>query len=320
MKPRIRLPFLLPLLVLILATVTLMQPLSVSASSHPIRRGMRPVHHAQIHYLWGKKHYQHRPNAGTTNLVYQGGPVMAGTTQAYAIFWEPTGSYVDPSYNDLLTRYFGDVGPSPLYQNNTQYTDSNGNAPQSAVLTNTWVDTNTPYPAKALTDSDIQKEVVNAMAANGWVPAITNAFFVFTALNTLICDSSGCSEPGNGGFCAYHSAFNLPNVAEPVIYGAMPYDGNDLVNCYALGSSPNGDAAADAEISTTSHEQIEAATDPVPDTGWYDPVAGQEIGDKCAYQYQQINADGSNVSWNNNPYIVQSEWDNTITGCALSGP
>lgn len=134
MKPRIRLPFLLPLLLLTLSAVTLMQPLSASASSHPIHRGMHPVHHANIHHLWGKKHYQHKPNAGTTNLVYQGGPVMAGTTQVYAIFWEPTGSYVDGSYNSLLMRYFGDVGASPLYQNNTQYTDSNGNAPQSAVM------------------------------------------------------------------------------------------------------------------------------------------------------------------------------------------
>jgi hypothetical protein len=65
---------------------------------------------------------------------------------------------------------------------------------------------------------------------------------------------------------------------------------------------------------------MEAATDPVPNTGWYDPIANEEIGDKCAYQYLQMNPDGSNVNWNGNPYIVQSEWDNAITSCALSGP
>ena len=100
----------------------------------------------------------------------------------------------------------------------------------------------------------------------------------------------------------------------------MPYDGDVLNGCYNLNSSPNNDPAADAEISTTSHEQMEAATDPLGD-GWYG-VNGleDEIGDKCNQNYLQINADGSNVNWNGNPYIVQSEWDNAITDCALSGP
>lgn len=73
-----------------------------------------------------------------------------------------------------------------------------------------------------------------------------------------------------------------------------------------------------AEISTTSHEQMEAATTPLLN-GWYDS-SGFEIADKCAFDYGHLNPDGSNVSWNNNSYIVQSEWDNAVSGCVLSGP
>jgi hypothetical protein len=329
MTPRTRLVLLLPLLLFSLCTALLVQPMGASAATHP-------VHKAKAHFLWqkGHNHYaqtghtsrvkkgKYIPQQGGTNLVYQGGPVMAGTTQVYVIFWEPAGSTVDPSYHDLLTRYFGDVGNSPLYQNNTQYADINGNAPQSSALVTTWVDTNTAYPANPMLDSDIHNEVQNAMAVNGWPPSIDNIFFVFLASSEVLCfDSSLTSCSGAGGqFCAYHSAFNLPGLNAPVIYAAMPYDGDVLANCYALDTSPNNDPASDAEISTTSHEQMEAATDPVPNTGWYDPIANEEIGDKCAYQYLQMNPDGSNVNWNGNPYIVQSEWDNAITGCALSGP
>jgi hypothetical protein len=248
---------------------------------------------------------------------------MTGSVQVFEIFWEPTGSTVDPSYHDLLTRYFTDVGTSPLYQNNTQYTDSTGNAPQSSALAATWVDTTTPYPANPMLDSDIQSEVQNAVAMNGWAPSIDNIFFVYLASSEVLCFDAAhtaCSGP-NGQFCAYHSSFTLAGGNDPFIYSAMPYDGDTLNGCYALNTSPNNDPAADAEISTTSHEQMEAATDPVPPSGWVG-VNGvsDEIGDKCAYQYLQINDDGSNVNWNGNPYIVQSEWDNNVTGCALAGP
>jgi hypothetical protein len=46
----------------------------------------------------------------TTNLSYHGGPVMVDSVTTYAIFWEPTGSYVSPTYNSLILQYFNDVG------------------------------------------------------------------------------------------------------------------------------------------------------------------------------------------------------------------
>ncbi len=79
---------------------------------------------------------------------------MVNTANAYAIFWEPTGSYVSPTYNSLIRRYFGDVGGSPLYHNNTQYTQTGGGFPNNAVLAGSWVDT-AAYPSKTLSDAQV---------------------------------------------------------------------------------------------------------------------------------------------------------------------
>lgn len=244
---------------------------------------------------------------------------MGDTAKAYAIFWEPKGTFVGEGYNELLKRYFNDVGDSPLYENNEQYTDTSGKAPEDASLANTWVD-RSPYPTTpVIFDADIQNEVTHAMLVKGWTPSINHIFFVFLSLNEHLCIDQtfqACDSPG--GFCAYHAAFGLE--ASPTIYAAMPYDGNSLAGCYGLSGSPNQNAAADAEISTTSHEQIEAATDPLGNA-WFDKNGGSgEIGDKCAYVYGPLKKDGSNVSWNGHHYVVQSEWDNAVSGCVLKGP
>jgi hypothetical protein len=244
---------------------------------------------------------------------------MAGNMKAYAIFWEPSGSVVSSTYNELLERYFGDVGDSGLYADNQQYTDADGRAPTHAKLAGAFVDTS-PYPSTPfLQDSDIRNEIMRGMAVKGWKPGITHAFFVYTSSNEFICSPFGsCSAP-NSGLCAYHFGFGTADGV--VLYGAMPYAGNSLTTCYDLGSSPNHDIDADTEISLTSHEQMELATDPEA-TGWFDSTGffNGEIADKCARVFGPLDANGSNVSFNDHPYIVQEEWDNTVSACVLGGP
>ncbi len=243
------------------------------------------------------------------NLNYSGGPVMGGTTNVYTIFWEPKGSYVSANYNSLILRYFGDVGGSSLYQNNMQYTDLKGNLASNARLAGSWVDT-ARYPSRTLGDVNIQLEVSHAENVNGWTPGIDNVFFVFTARGENICiNRSTCSF---STFCAYHSYFGANT-----IYAAMPYTGTNLRAC-GVSHSPNNNFDADSTINVTSHEQMEAATDPLFNA-WYDR-SGNEIGDKCAWIFGSLNAGGGDVTWNRNSYEVQEEWDNTASGCVLSGP
>lgn len=290
---------------LVIAALALLALLPASAyaasGQHHNSRHHRP------HFFFHRQAQHAAPAASGNNLNYGGGPVMGGTTNVYAIFWEPTGS-VSANYNSLIERYFNDVSGTPLYNNNTQYTDSNGNVPSNTRLAGTWVDTSA-YPESPLLDSDIQNEVTNAQNTNGWTSGIDNIFFVFLEQNQDLCFDSSYSQCASNSFCAYHNYFGTDT-----IYAAMPYAASFSCN---PGSSPNGDDA-DQTINVTSHEQMEAATDPLLNA-WTDS-SGQEIGDKCAWQFGPLDSAGGDVNWNGDEYIVQEEWDNTAGGCVLAGP
>jgi len=276
----------------------------------------------KVHILHSRGHAQlsRAASASTTgNVTYHGGPVMAGPTNVYAIFWEPSSS-VSAHYNTLIERYFNDVGSSPLYKINNQYAQADNTFPTNAVLAGTLVDTTSPYPhLSPLLDSDIQGEVTHAQTVNPtWVSGSNNVFFVFIEKNEGLCaTSSECtpdvtSSTNTTPICAYHAFINT------TIYAAIPYiaspNFNGLCN---TGSSPNSDDA-DQTINATSHEQMEAATDPLL-SAWYNDTSGLEIGDLCAFTFGPGNLQGADVLWNKNPYIVQEEWsDNTINGCTLT--
>ncbi len=92
-------------------------------------------------------------------------------------------------------------------------------------------------------------------------------------------------RPSFNAFCAYHGAFG-----SNTIYAAMPYAAS--FNCNP-NTSPNHNDA-DQTINVTSHEQMEAATDPLLNA-WYDN-SGNEIGDKCAWKFGTLNSSGGDVT------------------------
>ena len=239
--------------ILLLAAVALISTRTFAASPH------RAPHFFLKH-----------TSAAASNLIYHGGPEMTGTANVYAIFWEPTNN-VAVNYNLLIQRYFGDVNGSGLYHNNTQYHTSAGKDPSAEHLAASWVD-NGSYPESPLLDSDIQHEVSHAQQARGWSSSPNNIFFVFLQANENLCFDSSHLQCASNYFCAYHSYFG-----STTIYAAMPYAASFSCN---PGSSPNKNDA-DQTINVTSHEQMEAATDPLLNA-WYDSL-GNEIGDKCAW-------------------------------------
>lgn len=260
---------------------------------------------------------QHVKLAPTGNLMYHGGHVMVGTVTTYAIFWEPSGTYVSPTYNSLILQYFNDVGSSPLYHNLTQYYNAHSKQPVTSVLGGSWLDTQAyPTTGNKLQEVDIQHEVTLAMQTNGWTPSTHKIFFVFTAKGEILCtdvNSYGCSF-GTYSLCAWHNY-----MGSNTIYAAMPYAGTNLSLC-GVPSSPNHDVDADSEINLNSHEQMEAATDPYY-TAWYgSDNYHDEIGDKCVWVFGKLNKRGGDVVWHNHPYEVQEEWDNTTSSCVLAGP
>ncbi len=292
----------LGLFVFTVMTIMALTPVTASAASISATSLGKP--HLLLHPALMK------PNVVTpfasSNLSYHGGPVMTGTANAYAIFWEP-GNNVASNYNSLIQQYFGDIGGSSLYHNNVQYTNSSGGYASNATFAASWVDTRA-YTRSPLLDSDIQGEVSHALSSKGWRASSNNIFFVFTGRNEDICIDSSYSQCASNTFCAYHSNFGS------TLYATMPYAASFSCN---PGHSPNHNDA-DQTINVTSHEQIEAATDP-QGNAWYDST-GYEIGDKCAWKFGSINSSGGDVVWNGHNYIVQKEWDNKARGCVLSGP
>ncbi len=240
------------------------------------------------------------------NLGYGGGPVMTGTMHTYAIFWEPNGN-VDAHYNSLIQRYFGDIGGSPLYKIAGQYKQANGAYASNSVHAASWVDSR-PYPHQTVLDGDIKSEVRHAQHVNGWHSSLHNMFFVFTGRHVNVCTDSSHSQCTSNGFCAYHSAFN----DNTTVYAAIPYIASFRCDPYG---GPNHDDV-DKTITGVSHEQMEAATDPLGNA-WLDSQ-GNEVADKCEQYYGQPNAQGADVIWHGDPYRVQEEWDNHSSSCRLT--
>ncbi|HEX9101691.1 MAG TPA: hypothetical protein VF997_05785, partial [Polyangia bacterium] len=114
--------------------------------------------------------------------------------------------------------------------------------------------------------------------------------------------SSSCSA-----FCAYHSSYT--HGSQKVRYGVMP---DVTAGACANGCGPNSGFQNVTDVS--SHEMIEAVTDPDGGSGWYDTVDSNcgEIGDICA-----TNAGETGVV---SGYTVQKEWSNKNNDCIVVDP
>lgn len=241
-------------------------------------------------------------------MRYHHGPTMRTGSITYTIFWTPLGSYVSPTYASLINRFFADIGGTSLYNIATQYADTAGANANRSWLGGTWTDT-TPYPVGLnLQDSAIRHEIARAETVNGWTGGLQHLFVVYTAANTMICKGKWCAFDQ---FCAYHSSFGS------TLYVVVPYLSDHLDICGTT-TSPNGDPDADAAINLSSHELLEAVTDPLG-SAWYDSQ-NDEIGDVCAWTFGPTDATGADVTWNGHPYILQEEWDARANTCALAGP
>lgn len=95
----------------------------------------------------------------------------------------------------------------------------------------------------------------------------------------------------------------------------MPYAG---VSGCETGQYPNGDVAGDSATNVTSHENIEAITDPLGNA-WYD-ASGNEIGDKCNFNFGSPLGGSPGAQYNeqiaSGRYYLQQEWSNAVSGCA----
>ena len=291
----------------------------------------------------------HRPSASDfartsfatgAQLNYHGGPVMT-TNTTYAIYWLPSKSTVSANYVPLVNRYLGDVAAASgsstnVYATDTQYYQ--GSTSQTPIAYNSSfagsaTDSTTPIPnhcsnqytAKGLTvtgcitDADIQAEIASVMSAQGWTASPTSLFLLFTPQNVGSCITNSSSTCSYTYYCDYHSDFQ--SGSSDVLYANQPYPDSTGVGAPGAcdsGQQPNGDWADEA-INLISHEHNESITDP-NGNAWYDS-AGNEIGDKCAWNFGaplgSTKTGQYNQVINGHFYYVQQEWSNASSSCVL---
>jgi hypothetical protein len=261
------------------------------------------------------------------NLVYHGGKVLL-TNQTVAIFWSPSNAIGNGTgYSGLLNRYFGDVAAasgstSNVYAVENQYYDgTNAHIAYSSSFTGAVYDTEA-YPASGCSDTVSQTSTclsdgqlraeLQRLSAAGTIGADANTtYFLFTDKNIGSCyNSSSCAF---SQYCAYHS--NVALGSTTVQYANQPYADTVPTACDA-GYRPNS-SDADATINVTSHEHRESINDPLG-TAWYDH-RGYEGSDKCAWNFGTVSSDGANQTINGHRYLLQQEWSNATSGCALHG-
>jgi hypothetical protein len=220
--------------------------------------------------------------------------------------------------------------------NDTRALPANGCFLTHKDLTGIYSD-GTGYDA-CLDDAQISNEA-DRVAKNNALPAdFAHIYVVFLPKHVETCFLPGSTNTVRGGnqlctinhektagYCAYHTIASngmvYANLSFPIYTSPVGFTcGSDARIAFRAVQSPNGDPDADTELSPTSHEIMEAITDPDVSTGWYD-AAGFENGDECAYVYGQP-VGGSpgafyNQVINGGHYLTQQEFSNqdfSLTG------
>ena len=227
---------------------------------------------------------------GSSNpVIDHGGPVLE-SSNTYAIYWGTNSDFptdLQASMTDLLTGF----SKSSYLGIAQQYMRTNSGI--ATTYSGTFTDTSAP-PAKSPTTAQIGAEVCKLVAH----PDPNGVYFVFT------------SNAPHINFCAWHSAATCNGATFQVAYvpnqallpSCSPYTAKNL-NCNSLsvGTVSSADSVA--------HEFMESISDPQLNA-WYDK-SGEEIGDKCNFNYQAcVDLAGKVGSWQ-----IQSIWSNAINGC-----
>jgi hypothetical protein len=233
------------------------------------------------------------------NMTYHGGAVQH-TQKVYTIFWNPTGPAFPSGYQATINQFVQDLNGSSYYAIGSQYGDGIGNISTSVTFGGTWLDTFNAIQNNPPTATELANEVSRAMMANGWASDANSYFQVYTPAGY------GTST----GYCGYHE---WANPAFGLIL--FPAD-HDSGTCFPGGNYPHNQFV-DAAINTSAHEIMETVTNP-QGGGWYYVDGSGEIGDLCNFNFGTQASDGSNVTLNGRKYLVQQQWSNAISGCALS--
>ncbi len=243
----------------------------------------------------------------TPKLGYSNGPLIQHV-KVVDVFYSP-----GFKYKAMLESYYAAITQSAYFDWLTEYNAPNGSFKISrGSFLLSFEDTNAnPTTVKTVNPETYLKGL---LAANKLPkPDDDTIYMMYFPSGVDPTDGSGPSCINNGNYCAYHASYTDAG-GQLVRYGVMP--DMEAGSC-AMGCGPPG---FDSFTDVSSHELIEAVTDPDNGTGWYDVGVGAndpnncgEIGDICA-------TGGTGETGTVNGYVVQKEWSNKNNGCIVTDP
>jgi MYXO-CTERM domain-containing protein len=239
----------------------------------------------------------------TPKLEYSNGPLIQHV-KVFDVFYN-TGN----PYKEMLAGFYTTILKSAHIDMLVEYNVANYKISRGSYL-GAFEDTKSAAGATTLSDSQVEAYLSTLIDAKK-VPAPDDdmLYMLYFPANVTITlqGAKSCQQ-----FCAFHSSYT--KTGQLVRYGVMP-DVN--AGACAGGCGPGNQFENLTDVS--SHELVEAITDPDNGTGWYDnPNATNpndscgEIGDICATNQGETGiVDG---------YTVQKEWSNKLNDCVVTNP
>ncbi len=278
------------------------------------------------------------------------GTRSTGPVVVTPIFWDPPGHGMGLAYKKILKTYLASVAAASgqhtnVYSTLNEYFGTNGQIHYKLKLGTPINDTD-PLPASGCTlaatdrtaiyadnsgynacldDAQVIDETNSVIGANHLPINLGHIYVMYLPKHVESCflpgttttNANACTinHQPSAAYCAYHSMAPsgavYANLAFPIYHSPVGFTcGSDAR--FPTVQTPNGNADADTEISPTSHEIMEAITDPDTATGWYDSV-GFENGDECAYVYG-VTHGSTGARYNQviggHRYLTQEEFSN----------
>jgi hypothetical protein len=248
-----------------------------------------------------------------TGIDYHGGPVMENPHNVYFIWY---GNWSGNTAQSILPQFIAGLSGSSYFNTNAGYFDNSRHVSNLVTMSNqTW---DLYSHGSSLDFSTVQGIVVQALS-NGLLPTDPDGiYFVLTSADVSESSAGGFCTPGTGQ-CGYHYDFDLFDAQHTLIKYAFVGNPDRCPNVCEQELSPttpNGNPGADGMASVIAHELNETVTDPLLNA-WFDS-AGQEVGDKCAWNFGTTfttpNGATANLTLGSSNYLVQQNWVNSGTG------
>ena len=235
--------------------------------------------------------------------------------------------YVNCASPNTPTTCFGGPGTfltnldaSSMLHLADQYTGSTTNGRYTVGSSFSYSET--IYPGTSgtptLGENDILTLVHSAAKTGG--TGYANIYHVFLPNGVDTCmDAGPCYSPDNVNsfaFCGYHYTVKFPDLASPVYYTVIPYQGAWAAPANNLCTLPAGTVngpLVDSMATVVTHELFETITDPDITTG-YRAVNSNfgEVGDVC----EGIIFNG--IGMNGHNYAVQAIYSDKYEACATT--